>query len=302
MIGYSLPASRNMRRLRAGDVGPDRVGERGGADAEQRRLGAIDADRQLRAGLRRARGARRRCRAPCRAGPWPPARAASTSSRSSPRISSDRRPPPLLPPPERNRFIWLLPPDALARTITPGMPDSWRRRSIAICSLDRVRSSFGFSRSWMLPRFTDAAAAAGAAAGPAEAAAPAGVHDDVASLRAPAALIASSTRVQHRVGDLDARALRQLDVDLDLSLVGLGRELGRQRREDDTAATTTDAALMADHRRPVRQRQVQQPAVAVVHPVEHALADRVEPAAESRCACRPAAAARAASSRAPAPA
>ena len=77
------------------------------------------------------------------------------STMSSPRISSASRPPPPKPPPpppERKRFIWLLPPDAFARTITPGIPESCRRRSNAICSLERVRSSFGVRISWMLPR------------------------------------------------------------------------------------------------------------------------------------------------------
>ena len=38
--------------------------------------------------------------------------------------------------------------------------------------------------------------------------------------------------VQPRVGDLDACALRQLDADLYLSFVRLGRELGRERRQN----------------------------------------------------------------------
>ncbi len=71
----------------------------------------------------------------------------------------------------------------------------------------------------------------------------------------------------------------QLAVHRDLALVGLRRELGRQRAGRSATAATTDATPIADHDRPVRQRQVQEPAVPVVHAVE----DR----ARSTCTERP---------------
>ena len=48
--------------------------------------------------------------------------------RSWPRISTATRRV-VRPPPPMNRFIWLLPPDGLARMMTPGRPRSWRRRA-----------------------------------------------------------------------------------------------------------------------------------------------------------------------------
>ena len=47
-IGYSFPAWRNSAACVPDDVGANRVRERRGADAEQRGLGPVDADRQLR--------------------------------------------------------------------------------------------------------------------------------------------------------------------------------------------------------------------------------------------------------------
>ena len=74
------------------------------------------------------------------------------SCRSLPRISSASRDD--WPPPVNSRFIWLLPPEARARMITPGSwPVNWRRRSWAICSLDRFRSSFGTSLMLSDPRW-----------------------------------------------------------------------------------------------------------------------------------------------------
>ena len=71
-------------------------------------------------------------------------------SRSCPRISIDRRASP--PPPPMPRIIWFWPPEGRARMMTPGRPDSSRRSCIAISSLLRVRSSRGTKRTFTLPR------------------------------------------------------------------------------------------------------------------------------------------------------
>ena len=61
----------------------------------------------------------------------------------SPRISTARRLS-WLPPPRARVSCWL-PPDARVVIVVPGMPTSTRRRSVAIWSLVRVRSSRGTS-------------------------------------------------------------------------------------------------------------------------------------------------------------
>ena len=124
MIGYSLPPWRNIAACVPATLVRIVLATRRGADAEQRGLGAIDAHRQLRAAFVAAEAGVGDARHRVEQVLGGLGDAAATSTMSSPRISSDSRPPPPppLPPPERKRFIWLLPPDALARTITPGMP------------------------------------------------------------------------------------------------------------------------------------------------------------------------------------
>ena len=69
---------------------------------------------------------------------------------------------------------------------------------------------------------------------------------------------------EHRIGDFDPRSLRQLHVHVDLALVGLRRELGRQRGEDQRGGDDGGRGE-ADDDGTVIQRLVQQPAVGVVH-------------------------------------
>ena len=91
--------------------------------------------------------------------------------------------------------------------------------------------------------------------------------------------------VEHRRRHLDARAAGQLHVHLHLALVGLRRELGRQLRIDQHRRHDRRGA-QADHGRPVRERQVENLLVAVVHPFEHALAHPVELRADAAALIR----------------
>ena len=136
MIGYSLPPSRNMRGLRAGDVGADRVGDAGHGQAEQRRLRRDRRARPARDGLRRGRA---------RASAMPGVVSSSVltslrrcAARRLQVVAADlerRARPSPLPPPGMRASCWL-PPEARARTMTPGMPRQLRGAArMAICSL-----------------------------------------------------------------------------------------------------------------------------------------------------------------------
>ncbi len=135
--------------------------------------------------------------------------------------------------------------------MTPGMPESSRRSVIAISSLDRSRSSFGIRRTLTLPRCPEPPPKPPPPPPPP----PADVMSIVAS--GTLALMASSRRMQHGLGDLDAGADRQFGVDRDFAFVGRRlqldadepAEIERQHEEHDAGG---------EHRRPVRERDVQQ--------------------------------------------
>ncbi len=138
-------------------------------------------------------------------------------SRSWPRISIDNRPSP--PPPPMPRIMLFWPPDGRARTITPGMPDSSRRSIMEICSFDAVALVARHQQDVDVAAVHRAAAEAAATA-----TAAAGLADEAHALRhqLPDPLFHAQ---DHRFGALDARADRQLDVDLHFTLVGLRLEL-----------------------------------------------------------------------------
>ena len=181
----------------------------------------------------------------------------------------------------------LLPPDARGRARRRAGRPACARRSLAICSFDRVRSARGLRRTVSEPR----------CARPAHEAAAAAVADQD---------VGSGTDFAHhlldpedgRLGPLDARADRQFDVDRDFAFVGLRHQLEADVRQEDDREDEERRAGEQD-RRPVIQRLVQEPPVAVVESVEAALAPGEEAARSRPCAGRPASAGSAASSRAP---
>ncbi len=132
----------------------------------------------------------------------------------------------------------------------------------AICSLDRFRSSFGVSISCMLPRWPLPPPPPPCRA--AEAAAAAARRSSI-PLRARAA--ESSPRAARRTASVRSTRvpMRELDVDVTWpssacveNSVGI---VGKMK-----TAATTDATLDArSTRRPVGQREVNQPAIAFVH-------------------------------------
>ena len=65
----------------------------------------------------------------------------------------------------------------------------------------------------------------------------------------------SSSRSMHVFGELDARADRQLGVDVDLAFVGLRQQLGADPRVKDDRKHD-EPRRCANHRRPVLQRHV----------------------------------------------
>ena len=159
MIGYSLPRSRNMRGLRAGDVGADRVG-----DAGRRSGRAAPPWRDRRAPASSGRpssrpSARRRCRAVLSMQVL--ARPARRAVRSVEILAADlerQTAVRLLPPPDRKRLIWLVAARRRWRgRSTPGMPDSCRRRSMrdllarARPLVLRHEHDAGCCRGWPLP-------------------------------------------------------------------------------------------------------------------------------------------------------
>ena len=202
MIGYSLPRLRGTarpacrrrscgscwrRRWRSGRAAPPSGGRRG---------------RRARAGLRRGRGARRRC-------PGRVSSSALSAWATLPRVveivAADlERQAAAAVVAAREQAVQLL---VAARRrsrgrSTPGRPDSCRRRSWAIWSLERVRSSFGVSR------MLHVAAVHGCRRRPKPPPPPPALDDDRRSLRARAALTICLEPQQHRLGELDARAQR----------------------------------------------------------------------------------------------
>ena len=246
MIGYSLPRSRNCAAVRAGDVRLDRGGHRLRRHAEHGRLRSIDADGDFRTALFAADAHVGDARACLPSRPALPAAMRRASSRSSPRISRARRA--SLSPPPSILNSWKLPPAGLARTMTPGRPDSWRRSSCAISSLVRSRSSRGTRRMLIWPRLL-------LPPPPKPPPNPPPLVMMVVGLGH--VLLDHLLEPQHRLfGPLDAGADRQLGVDVDLAFVGLRQQLGREQRIDqhgrDHRRQRAD-----DHRRPMREREVQ---------------------------------------------
>ena len=251
-----LPGLAEQRRLRAGDVGANRVRQRRGADAEQRGLGPVDADRQLRpsfvAAEARIGDARRVVEQLLEA------------LRQVLRLveifaaNLEREPAAAVVAAAGEQAVQVL----IAARRVRADDDAGNARKLAAQIL---RNLFARARPLVLrlQQDVDVAAAhrAAAAAG---------------NCRRRPALTMIVGRFghqlvdrlldppQHRVGDLDARALRQLHVHVDLALVGLRRELGRQRREDQRGGDDRGRGD-ADDDGAVLQRLVQQPAVAVVH-------------------------------------
>ena len=120
-----------LRGRRAGDVGPDRVGNRRGIEAEERGLRPVDLHGQLgtrffaaeprirdaRRGLQKVLDVLRDARAP------PEIFTADLHRHASAAVVQ----------PARHQLVDLVvSAAALARTMTPGMPASWRRSSNAI--------------------------------------------------------------------------------------------------------------------------------------------------------------------------
>ncbi len=85
---------------------------------------------------------------------------------------------------------------------------------------------------------------------------------------------------EHGVGALDARAERQLRAHADLAFVGLRTELGGNRRQDEDRRHHR-RQRQADHGRPVRQGEVQEAPVTLVHGREEVFAGRVQAAAQA---------------------
>ena len=129
------------RRLRAADARADRVGDAGHRQAEQRRLRPVDLDRELRAARRRGRRGRCGSRATRSMTAFAPcATRCETGQVVALNLERDaasrrRRRGGSAAGCRRTRASWMM---------TPGMmPGSCRFRSRAICSLERVRLSFG---------------------------------------------------------------------------------------------------------------------------------------------------------------
>ena len=86
-----VAALAELRRHRPRHVRPDRVGDRRGVQAEERRLRPVNLNRELGPRLVAAQAAGRRCQACSAADPAPPGRCGAPASRSSPRISTAMR-------------------------------------------------------------------------------------------------------------------------------------------------------------------------------------------------------------------
>ena len=175
------------------------------------------------------------------------------SSRSWPRISTARRPPPWLPMPR----IMFWPPEARARTMTPGRPDSWRRSSIG--DLLVAPRALGLGHQTHL----DAAAVGGRVA---EAAAATRLGDQHGRLRDGLANAVLELD-QHRFGVLDAGADGEFGIDRHFALVGGRLELEADARQQEQRHQE-QAEAGREHRRPVVQRQVQRASVERVDAFE----------------------------------
>ena len=211
------------RRLGAGDVRADGVRDAGDGEAEQRRLRTIDVDRQLRPAFvapdPRVGDAGRAVHQRLRAQREPPrvveVLAADFERQASAVVVAAREEP-----------VHLI---VAARGVGAD-DDAGQARQLPA---QLHRDLLARPRPLVLRRQhqLDVAAVAAAAAG-AEPEAPApAVHDD--RLR-----FGNQRRqhlldpLQHRVGPLDPRADRELDSHVDLTFVGLGRQLGRNGRQD----------------------------------------------------------------------
>ena len=196
---------------------------------------------------------------------------------------------PAAPPPSRRVIAWL-PPEARVVMMTPGMtPASCRFSVRAISSLERVRSAFGMRRMVACVRL--------ALPPPNPPPPPAWV------MMASCSLTYSGRSDSRRTATSCARSMRvptgssAVTCTSPSSVTGISSNpiVGRM-----SAATTTQAVPAADDGRPVVERAADQAAVAVVHAVEEPFARRIHAADDALPLGRPAAAASAAASRAPA--
>ena len=121
----------------------------------------------------------------------------------------------------------------------------------------------------------DVAAVAGAAAAEAAAtAAAAGRRDEHRRFGHELAGCASFEPDQHRFGELDARADRQLRVDGDFAFVGRRLELEADARQQHERGDEQRRRRSRTRSAGGRSDDVQQPRVGVVDAVQHAIAER----------------------------